>query len=64
MVADIARIQRMRELTDAYLNAELAWQAGSNVEDQVRRDDLRDELNALIREPASMNASALTPDSA
>ena len=61
---NIARIERMRDLTDAYLMADHRWQMDQDEDARVRRDTLLVQLNALISSPSSMRSSTSTTDSA
>ena len=61
---NIARIERMRDLTDAYLMADHRWQIDKDEDARERRDTLLVQLNALISSPSSMRSSTSTTDSA
>ena len=61
---NIARIERMRDLTDAYLMADHRWQMDQDEDARVRRDTLLVQLNALISSPSSTSSSTSTTDSA
>ena len=58
------RIERIRFLTDAFLMAEQAWQDKHDLNDEVRRDNIRAELDALIGGSTPMGTSATSADSA
>ena len=61
---NIARIERMRDLTGAYLMADHRWQMDQDEDARVRRDTLLAQLNALVSSPSSMSSSTSTTDSA
>lgn len=58
------RVERIRYLSNAFLMAEQEWQDKHDIAAQVRRDQLRAELDALMSDSAPMGASAATTDSA
>ena len=60
----LGRIERIRPLTDAFLMAEHAWQDKHDLNDKVRRDNIRAELDALIGGSTPMGTSATSADSA
>ena len=52
------RIVRVQQLSDEYLRLAQAWNDTGNVEDQVRRDEVHDELTTLMSSMASTATSA------
>ena len=62
--AILDRIDRLRYLSRAFLMAEQAWQDKHDINDEVRRDNLRAELDALIGDSTPMGTSATSADSA
>ena len=47
MTDELARIERLRHLSDEYLRLQQEWQTTNNYEARVRCDEIRDELTIL-----------------
>ena len=60
---DVARVERMRYLSGAFLSAGREWQDGQNAEARRRREQFRPKMNTLIGGPASVSVSVPTTTS-
>ena len=59
---NIARIERVCDLTNAYLMLDHQWRIDHNEDARKRRDQILAQLNALISSPTSMSAWMSTTD--
>ena len=61
MTGELARIGRLRHLSDEYLRLQQEWQTTNNDEVRARCDEIRDELTTLTSDLAFAAPSTTSP---